>query len=94
LACLRPLLCCATSKRRREGDAWSSKVWGEHPSHCSLGCPLWFPLLQPLLGVSAASIIGGMGLLSLRQLAVTACWCGSSIFFYWALLVQVAAPAP
>jgi hypothetical protein len=44
--------------------------------------------------MSAATVIGGMGFLSLRQLAVTACWCGSSIFLLWAVLVQVSAPAP
>jgi hypothetical protein len=35
-----------------------------------------------------------MGLLSLRQLAVTTSWSGVSVFFFWALFVQVVDPAP
>jgi hypothetical protein len=68
--------------------AWSSKVWRENFSRCNLGCSLWFCILQLLLGVSAAPIIGGIGFRSLHQLAVTACWCGSSVLFLWALLVK------
>jgi hypothetical protein len=44
--------------------------------------------------MSAAAVIGWMSFDSLRQLAVTACWCGSSVFLLWAVLVQVSAPAP
>jgi hypothetical protein len=42
----------------------------------------------------AATVIGWMSFLSLRQLAVTACWCGSSVSFLWAVLVKASAPAP
>jgi hypothetical protein len=35
-----------------------------------------------------------MGVFSFRQLAVAACWCGTSVSLLRALLVQMAAPAP
>jgi hypothetical protein len=63
------------------------------PSRCSLGCSLRF-LLQQLLRVSAAPINGGMGFLSLRQLAVTTSCSGVSVFSFRTHSVQVAAPAP
>jgi hypothetical protein len=50
--------------------------------------------LHLLLRVSAAPIIGGMGLSSFRQQTVAACWGGRCIHFLRALLVQVTAPAP
>jgi hypothetical protein len=53
-----------------QGDTCHSKVGGNHPPRFSFGCSLRFLLLQLLLRVSAAPIIGGMGFLSLcnRQL--------------------------
>jgi hypothetical protein len=44
--------------------------------------------------MSAAAVIGWMSFLSLHQLAVTSCWCGSSISFLCAVLVQVSTTAP
>jgi hypothetical protein len=44
--------------------------------------------------MAAAAAIGGMSFASLRQLAVTACCCGSSVSFLWAVLMQVCASAP
>jgi hypothetical protein len=44
--------------------------------------------------MSAAAVMGGMSFLSLRQLAVIACSCASSVSLLWAVLVQVSAPAP
>jgi hypothetical protein len=67
---------------------------GEHPSGCSSGCFMRFPLLQLLPRVPAAPIIGGMRLFSLQQLAVAASRSGGSIFPLWAFFVQVSAPAP
>jgi hypothetical protein len=43
--------------------------------------------------MSEAAVIGRMSFLSFRQLAVTACWRGSSVFLLWAALVQASAPA-
>jgi hypothetical protein len=61
---------------------------------CSLGCPLYLPLLHLLLRISAAPIIGRMGFLFFRQLTVAACWYGRCISFFRIVLVKVADPAP
>jgi hypothetical protein len=88
------VLHCTASEHRHEGDTWHGEVGGEHPPRRSFGCSLALPLLQLLLRLSAAPIIGGMGLLSLHQLAVTPSWSGGSVFSFRALFVQVATPAP
>jgi hypothetical protein len=44
--------------------------------------------------MSAALIIGGMGVFSFRQPTVAACWDGRYIPFLRALLVRVTVPAP
>jgi hypothetical protein len=88
------LLRCTASERRREGDAWRSKVGGDHPPRCSFGCSLRLLPLQFLLRVSAALIIGGMWFLTLRQLTVTANWSGGSVFLLRTFFLQLAARAP
>jgi hypothetical protein len=62
--------------------------------------PSWFWVFSGLSSfafhplVFAAPIVGRMGFLTLRQLAVTAGWSGGNDSFLWAFLMQVAAPAP
>jgi hypothetical protein len=43
--------------------------------------------------MSATAVICGMSFLSFRQIAVTACWYGSSDSILWAVLVHVSSPA-
>jgi hypothetical protein len=94
LACMGPLLfLCIASEPRREGNTWGGDVWGDQLSRYSFGRSLWFPLLQLFFRLSAVQVIGGVGFLSLRQLAVTTCLCGSSVLPLWALPVRVVAPA-
>jgi hypothetical protein len=44
--------------------------------------------------MTAASVVGGMGFLSVAQLAVAACWFRFCISLLWAVFVQVATPTP
>jgi hypothetical protein len=49
------------------------------------------PDVAELLAVVA--LVRAFSSLSLHQLAVTACWCGSSVSLLWAVLVRVSAHA-
>jgi hypothetical protein len=84
----------ATPESRSEGDTWSSTGCREHPPCCRFWCSLCGLFLQLLLRMPAASIVCWVGFVTLQQLAIAACWGGSSIDLFRALLVQVAAPAP
>jgi hypothetical protein len=88
------LLLSCPSERRLEGHPRSGEVGREDPSRCSPGYPLRLTFLRILLRVSATPVIGGMGVFSIRQPTVAACWDGRCIPFLGALLVQVTAPEP
>jgi hypothetical protein len=88
------LLLCVAAQLRREGYSWGGVTGTEHTSRCILGCSLPLSLSQLSLGVPTASIVGGMGFLSVHQLAVTACWHRRYITPFRVFLVEVAAPAP
>jgi hypothetical protein len=68
-------VCCALHPR--EGYTWGGVAGREHPSRCSLGPSLQCPLSCLFLGVSVASIVGGMRFVSVHQQALAACryWC-------------------
>jgi hypothetical protein len=87
LGCVWLLLLLHATLERRRGDTWCRTVWVEHHSRCSFGCSLWFPLLQLLLRVPAVPIVSRIGVSSLQQLVVAACWSGGSVIFLWTFFV-------
>jgi hypothetical protein len=67
------LLLCVVAQRRRYEYSKSQVVGKEHSSHFILGPCLRLTLSHIVPGVPAASIVGGMRVLSVHRLAGAAC---------------------
>jgi hypothetical protein len=67
---------------------------GEHPTRRGFGCSLWFLLAHLFLCLIAAAVVGGMCLLSVRQLTVAARRGRICVPLLGAIFVQMAAPIP
>jgi hypothetical protein len=83
------LLVCVAAQHRHKGGP--GVVWLEEDT---LGRSLRLSLSHLLLGVPAASIVGGMRFLSVHQLALAACQYRFHTALFQAFLVKVSTPTP